>query len=964
MIIYILYIHKKLSIGRLLLNIFKKDKQAFNKTLLDTRLDTMISLSTSMESYSRAYPYLIQLHVLSEIEEGFDFVSQLDKDRDGSGDQLIPSKGSENIQMSSRKGKNSSIRINTQAGHTKDQSSSSSRVISFMSKWDSRLDILPPSLSQRSFVMAVRRSIFTIAGHSELVAKIWYDLCDLIQKSGNFLFAQITLRNAELSGLSRNQSLLQECLILSKSGHTNKALSLLEPIEIDVFALRRIFKSSKNSQSMFTNIQERHDLANQLLLATKWMVESRQKQGKTIVERYKAVLALRPNWEDAFFELGRYLEYLYEDAKSKELARETFRTRGSSKSSKSSSFQNIGDSDIISTYLHQTIELYSKAVLSGTKYIGQTLPRMLTLWFSNTTPEAPLISRTTCERIQDRMRKTGEKVPASILYTCISQLVSRAQHPNSETSKLINQTFLSKILYAFPHHGIWHVAGMMYSLNTDRQSIGKSILKEVGIAFYKETGKNSTRELFEDCLKLFRNLIELAAHDTKEKKLNWKIGESCNLSRMIVPTKSALHINLPDSTHSEGGDEMDSNFVYFPTDQLFIKSFKEVVEVAASKARPKIISLLTVCGKTIKFLCKQEKNGDLRKDAHMMEFNCIINRLLQEDSDARKRCLRLRTFSVTCLNEECGILEWVNNTNTLRNLIFESHSYLPEVYPIIQAKDVMEELKRIQEIYFSDLDQLVLKYNELVLTKYRPYLHRWFFEKYSDPSEWLEARTSFTHSSAIWSIVGHIIGLGDRHTENILVDTFNGELVHVDFDCLFDKGLTLARPEIVPFRLTPNIVDAMGVCGIEGGYRKSMEVSLKLLRSNKDILLSILEPFLRDPTVAWGRAGRAQQLKISSFTSNSKHTRPTTEHDNADAKEALFKISKRLDGVYNIFHPKAHEISNVYISKNMTIPNRGIGALEEEELPLSVAGQAQRLIEEAADEVNLAQMYFGWTPWL
>jgi hypothetical protein len=44
-----------------------------------------------------------------------------------------------------------------------------------------------------------------------------------------------------------------------------------------------------------------------------------------------------------------------------------------------------------------------------------------------------------------------------------------------------------------------------------------------------------------------------------------------------------------------------------------------------------------------------------------------------------------------------------------------------------------------------------------------------------------------------WSGVGHVIGLGDRHTENILLDVTNGECVHVDFDCLFDKGLTLAR---------------------------------------------------------------------------------------------------------------------------------------------------------------------------
>lgn len=32
------------------------------------------------------------------------------------------------------------------------------------------------------------------------------------------------------------------------------------------------------------------------------------------------------------------------------------------------------------------------------------------------------------------------------------------------------------------------------------------------------------------------------------------------------------------------------------------------------------------------------------------------------------------------------------------------------------------------------------------------------------------------------------------------VDCSSGDVVHVDFSCLFDKGLTLAKPEMVPFR--------------------------------------------------------------------------------------------------------------------------------------------------------------------
>lgn len=37
------------------------------------------------------------------------------------------------------------------------------------------------------------------------------------------------------------------------------------------------------------------------------------------------------------------------------------------------------------------------------------------------------------------------------------------------------------------------------------------------------------------------------------------------------------------------------------------------------------------------------------------------------------------------------------------------------------------------------------------------------------------------------SMVGYILGLGDRHGENILLDSKCGDCVHVDFNCLFNR---------------------------------------------------------------------------------------------------------------------------------------------------------------------------------
>jgi serine/threonine-protein kinase ATR len=57
----------------------------------------------------------------------------------------------------------------------------------------------------------------------------------------------------------------------------------------------------------------------------------------------------------------------------------------------------------------------------------------------------------------------------------------------------------------------------------------------------------------------------------------------------------------------------------------------------------------------------------------------------------------------------------------------------------------------------------------------------------------------------------------------------------------------------VPFRLTQNLVDAMGVTGYDGVFRKAGEVTMRLLRANTDTLMSVLESFIHDPLVEWNR---------------------------------------------------------------------------------------------------------------
>ncbi|OUM63665.1 hypothetical protein PIROE2DRAFT_51475, partial [Piromyces sp. E2] len=126
-----------------------------------------------------------------------------------------------------------------------------------------------------------------------------------------------------------------------------------------------------------------------------------------------------------------------------------------------------------------------------------------------------------------------------------------------------------------------------------------------------------------------------------------------------------------------------------------------------------------------------------------------------------------------------------------------------------------------------------------------------FWTTSSSPTVWWEKTNSYSRSLAVMSIIGYIIGLGDRHLDNILIDFDSGEVIHIDYNVCFEKGKKLCVPETVPFRLTQNLQTALGVYGIEGPFRIACENVLSVLRSNKEILMTILESFIYDPLVDW-----------------------------------------------------------------------------------------------------------------
>ena len=57
----------------------------------------------------------------------------------------------------------------------------------------------------------------------------------------------------------------------------------------------------------------------------------------------------------------------------------------------------------------------------------------------------------------------------------------------------------------------------------------------------------------------------------------------------------------------------------------------------------------------------------------------------------------------------------------------------------------------------------------------------------------------------------------------------------------FEGGKALRTPELVPFRLTRDIVDGLGVEGVDGALRVCAEATLSVLRAAQQAVVTIVE---------------------------------------------------------------------------------------------------------------------------
>eukprot|EP01094_Clydonella_sp_ATCC50884_P002486 TRINITY_DN1189_c0_g2_i1.p1 TRINITY_DN1189_c0_g2~~TRINITY_DN1189_c0_g2_i1.p1 ORF type:complete len:858 (+),score=324.02 TRINITY_DN1189_c0_g2_i1:40-2574(+) len=561
--------------------------------------------------------------------------------------------------------------------------------------------------------------------------------------------------------------------------------------------------------------------------------------------------------------------------------------------------------------------------------------------------------------IHDLLAKVGRAHPQSLIYSLMvaskSQSLARKQAAMSLLDQMreYDETLVREgelvskelIRSAILWHELWHegleeasrqyfgdqnVEGMLSILAPLHAMLDKGP-ETIHEANFKQTFGRDLQEAKEWCNKFKRSQKDSDLNHAWE--LYYHVFRRINKQLPQMTSLELQHIS-PELLHAEGLKVCVPGTYRSGSPVVFIESFHPTMSVITSKQRPRKLTIRGQDGNAYVFLLKGHE--DLRQDERVMQLFGLCNTLLSQDLVTSRHHLNIQRYSVCPLSPNSGVIGWVPHHDTLHALIKEyrdsrkivlniEHRLMLQMNPDYEHLTLMQKVEVFEHALNStngmDVDRIL-----------------WL--KSQNSEAWLDRRTTYTRSLAVMSMVGYVLGLGDRHPSNLMLSRITGKILHIDFGDCFEVAMVREKfPEKIPFRLTRMLINAMEVCGIEGIFRFTCNNVMRVMRKNKESLMAVLEAFVHDPLLNWrlvtkpspGAQDGEPAPRRNTLTSSTSGVPP--ERVNKRALEVVNRVESKLTG-------------------------RDFGNAD----PLEVAEQVQRLIEQATCHERLCQCYIGWCP--
>ncbi|VBB27250.1 unnamed protein product [Acanthocheilonema viteae] len=456
-------------------------------------------------------------------------------------------------------------------------------------------------------------------------------------------------------------------------------------------------------------------------------------------------------------------------------------------------------------------------------------------------------------------------------------------------------------LFDYPYHVLQHL--LFYTNSThvtadyqDRLHRVEDLLREASMK------DKSLRNPIAVMRKAFSLYAQFAASSVKKFQNKRYSGSTASITDSILLKEIQSLRDVPIPAIEQPLTDDSSQLITF-------MKIESTVTVANGITQPTIVTVTGSDGKIRKLIFKNE---DLRQDSLVEQLFTVVNILLMDEN----KTFPLRTYHVMPINSNAGIIEFCLGTVSLCSYICGANrksGMHEKLYPLEMT--AAAACLKLSQALFSDFarasqSNLVETYEE-ICKDIHPVFRHFFYDRFSNPFEWFCRVNDYTISLARWSIVGYIVGLGDRHLNNIMIEKETGRLVHIDLGMVFEFGKrNLLVPEQVPFRLTREMVDPILIEGVNGKFKSVAVDTLDRLRKNSQALIGLALVLLHDPL-----------------------TKYHGENNNQFATLAIYRLRDKLAGIEN----------RIYMDSSQ---------------------QVSCLIKEASDPENLARMFAGWMPFL
>uniref|UniRef100_A0A1B0CE33 non-specific serine/threonine protein kinase n=1 Tax=Lutzomyia longipalpis TaxID=7200 RepID=A0A1B0CE33_LUTLO len=548
-------------------------------------------------------------------------------------------------------------------------------------------------------------------------------------------------------------------------------------------------------------------------------------------------------------------------------------------------------------YLAIALEFYSYLAAHGDNS-DVFISRLVSLWCSNP-------SNNDVMRI---LKKGLDDVPSYKFLKVLPQLASRLGYTDLAFTRLLARLLL-RCCKEHPYHSLNHLMALQNAtydaLDAHEEESGKLLQTNAKQIIEELKRDKKIRSIIRDLYDVSTALIDLANKEC-EKNAFGNIKLSPNEKIFTIGIRNLFHLPIVDLPIRK-----DCQY----TNITHVTNWPGEYSLMGGINAPKLLKCRCSDGQSRSIILKG--NDDLHQDALMQQVFLYINDIFR--AEPHLQMLQIRTYRIIPLTKRSGYMEFCANSIPLSSYLTKAHSrYRPHEISFSEGRKIVMDYSPCEP------KEKLEKFLELC-EKIRPVFHNYFIEEFSNPREWYDKRLTYINTVASTSMVGYILGIGDRHLSNILLDQKTAQIIHIDFGISFERGLIQRTPELVPFRLTRDMVSAMGFLGTDGVFRRSCEMTMEVLRENQATINTILEVLLYDPLCNWSTS---QQPAIDASANGSIHV---SEQKNASAARALFRVNEKLSGR----------------ESNTTVH--------------SVSTQVERLIQQAINPANLSRMFHGWS---